>query len=178
MHETTKKNQDSNNFFIQQKRTTIRYYVFFRKMYICADIWSCEIRFARILIVNVYKIGGFCYLGSVFERCWYFFVTVLNAVVGLAAFMRISSSFFFSFFLQCVNHKRKNLFAMSAAKVKSKYELCNDVTAKSEEKFCKTSWDLRKKHFFWESNGELQMATLQRKFEITLDFCGFGKYKS
>ena len=55
---------------------------------------------------------------------------------GLAAFMPISSSLFvFFFFRQCVNQKRKNLFA---AKVKLKYELCNDVTAKSEEKFCKT----------------------------------------
>lgn len=66
-----KKNKILIIFLIQQKRTTIRYlryYVFFRKMYIRADIWSCEIRFARILIVNVYKIGGFCFAGSVFKR--------------------------------------------------------------------------------------------------------------
>lgn len=132
-------------------------------MYIRADIWSCEIRLARILIVNVYKIGGFCFAGSVFKRYWY-----LSPFLTLWKAWRLLCIFLLPFFFQCVNQKRKNLIA---AKVKLKYELCNDVTAKSEEKFCKTAWDLKKKNiFFWESNGELQMATLQKRIRNNPSF--------
>lgn len=121
-------------------------------MYIRADIWSCEIRFARTLIVNVYKIGGFCFAGSVFKRYWYLspFLTLWKAWRLLCIFLLP----FFFLFVQCVNQKRKNLFA---AKVKLKHELCNDVTAKSEEKFCKTAWDLKNTFFLgikrWTENG-------------------------
>lgn len=41
---------------------------------------------------------------------------------------------------------------------------------KVKKSFVKLREILKKKHFFWESNGELQMATLQREFEITPSF--------
>lgn len=66
-------------------------------MYIRADIWSCEIRFARILIVNVYKIGGFCFAASVLKRYWYLspFLTLWKAWRLLCIFLL---PFFFLFF--------------------------------------------------------------------------------
>lgn len=135
-------------------------------MYIRADIWSCEIRFARILIMNVYKIGGFCFAGSVFKRYWYLSpsLTLWKAWRLLCIFLL---PFFFSFFGNASIRKGR-ICLLQRSNWNMSYAMMSLLKVKKS--FVKLREILKKKHFFWESNGELQMATLQREFEITPSF--------
>ena len=135
-------------------------------MYIRVDIWSCEIRFARILIVNVYKFGGFCFAASVLKRYWYLspFLTLWKAWRLLCIFLL---PFFFLFFCNASIRKGR-ICLLQKSNWNMSYAMMSLLKVKNS--FVKLREILKKNIFFWESNGELQMATLQKRIRNNPSF--------